>query len=113
MPNDMEIAFDEFLDAAEGVLGERVKVTFRGGEIDAFIFRQEEDPQPAPGGISDVIPQRIAVKKSSVALPIICLGQRGAEKINIRGQERTVLSFLPLEGRTEIIAGDEARQMED
>lgn len=110
--NAMEDAFEEFLDAAEGVLGERVKVTFRAAQIDAFIFHQEIDPQPGPGGISQPMPIRVAVRRSDVMLPIICLGEQDSEKITIRGVELYVLSFNPLEGRTEIEAGDESQELE-
>jgi hypothetical protein len=98
--NELAIAFDDALDAAESVKGFREKVTFRNQEIDALFFDFMMDIEPGAGGYMDAVPIKISIRLDDCIPPPTPL-----EAITIRGIERQILFFEQLEARFDLTCG--------
>ena len=101
MPNLLEDAFEQMLDAQERVSGERKKVVFRAVPIDALIGSQGVNDGPSPvGGVSNSATTSINLRKSDVTLPV---GQH--ETVGLGGVEFDIISYNVLEGSIHLTIG--------
>lgn len=107
MPSPLEYAFEEALDAAEEVKGQREKVTFRTLQLDALVHEDEIDPDFVAGGTSSFQPVKIDLRTSDVAQPILQL-----EAITLRGKAYAIMQYAFLAGRVSLTIGDPSEEVQ-
>lgn len=99
-------AFEDTLDAAEQVKGNRETVTFRGNPIDALFYDFNVDLEPGAGGSVDTTPTKVSVRLTDCVPDPLPL-----EVINVRGEDCEILFFEKLEGRFDLICGHSENDM--
>jgi len=106
--NDFQQVFEDALDGAAEIKGERETVTYRGKAFDALFYDTPSELMAIAGGNADNGQSTIAIRFSQVM-------QSGGEPftgepITIRGKQLSVISINRKESCFEITAGNPAAQ---
>jgi hypothetical protein len=106
--SELTDVFEEMLDSAEEVKGQRETIHFRGEDLDALFGEQNVDLIPGSGGNSDKTPIKVSCRLSDID-PV----PEPLEPVVVRGRDLAVLTYDPLEGRIDLICGDPSVELND